>query len=118
MGMTAPWWSGREPRDAALVLQASRRSPGSVFLGPENGFGLVHMTGNVAEWCADEFGPYTSPPRAGDGLRELAPPGERAVRGGAWNDDLAARRSTARARLGEDLRSGFIGFRAVRAVLR
>lgn len=73
-----------------------------------NLLGLHDMHGNVAEWCADHFlpdlfavehgaeprrSPYFAPPRDGNGRPIRFP---HAVRGGAWLDEAAALRSSAR----------------------
>jgi len=44
-----------------------------------NAWGLHDMLGNVWEWCADTYRPYTVLERHGDGY-------QRVVRGGCWNN--------------------------------
>ncbi|MCZ7583693.1 MAG: formylglycine-generating enzyme family protein [Deltaproteobacteria bacterium] len=74
-----------------------------------NAFGLFDMSGNVWEWTADWYaeGAYAAgaPPENGT---------ERVLRGGAWNNETAWLRVSARNHDAPEDRSGAAGFRCVR----
>ncbi len=80
-----------------------------------NALGLYYMSGNVVEWCEDDWHadyvgvptgdlPWVDSPRS-DG---------RVVRGGSWNGPSGNCRSADRGYLTPDLRYEFLGFRVVR----
>ena len=82
-----------------------------------NAFGMYDMHGNVAEWCRDEFTPYTIPVAADSGLR----PGDgnhvgRIHRGGAFNGQAMAAACAQRDYLPEAQMQGMIGVRLARAL--
>lgn len=77
-----------------------------------NGYGLHDMSGNVWEWTADSYGPYTvdlaeDPLHTGGTLQ--------VVRGGGWNSDSRWLRVTARGGKPTRHRSPSLGFRLVLA---
>ncbi len=92
------WWRGNSERGTHPVAQ--KRS---------NSFGLYDMFGNVAEWTADWYGPYTV-----DSVADPQGPeaGEyRVVRGGSWRGGLVIIRASSRL-LRKPLAAGDnIGFR-------
>ncbi len=115
-GTSSSWWTGPDPRSlqgaANLADQAVVRAGGEwpqiepwlddgyyrhapVDALRANPFGLHHVHGNVWEWCRDDFGSYTEPVRAGDGLR-LVPPGLPVGRGGGYVNNAAYCRSSLR----------------------
>ena len=67
-----------------------------------NGFGLYDMCGNVQEWCGD-VAPCFGERQAGGG--------ERAIRGGSWNQPPAKCTLAARRIVYEGLRYSNLGFR-------
>jgi formylglycine-generating enzyme required for sulfatase activity len=80
-----------------------------------NVFGLVDMSGNVWEWCQDQWivnykdGPYDSKPRTSNSLL-------RVVRGGSWFSDAKRCRSGYRDRDPQSDRFNRLGFRVFRSI--
>jgi formylglycine-generating enzyme required for sulfatase activity len=82
---------------------------------PANTFGLVHVIGNVAEFCRDALTSYAFPAQGRDGLR-----GEEGdsivVRGGAYDTSQPMARFAARSLAPRHLPSETIGIRMVRMI--
>jgi formylglycine-generating enzyme required for sulfatase activity len=75
-------------------------------------YGVLDMAGNVYEWVADWFAPYSQ-------SNQINPAGpdsgqEKIMRGGSWGDDPAHIRSTIRSNINPDNWKDFIGFRCAR----
>jgi formylglycine-generating enzyme required for sulfatase activity len=79
---------------------------------------MHHVHGNVWEWCADWFGPYSLPTRAGDGLRLVpeAAASLRVPRGGSFTSSARSARSSYRRDYTPTLRYISLGLRAARPV--
>jgi len=103
-------WQTHEPWDDGHVIAA----PVDSFR--PNGFGLFHMHGNVTEWCLDRFGPYTSPVRAGDGLRQRNVEPTHIVRGGGMSHMATFARSGMRTPAAATQRAFDLGARPARAL--
>lgn len=76
-----------------------------------NAYGLQDMLGNVAEWCADWYGPYPT----GTVIDRVGPlfGTQRVIRGGNVLDSETGIRAAARSSAPPEFRSRLVGFRVV-----
>ena len=121
------FWCGREAECLLGRVQAgwmpdgralhSTRTPTSVSVhgGAANGWGFVHVAGNVAEWVADGYEPTLELARSpGDALAVTMDPAARIVRGGSHLAAPADLRCAARKSVRPESRSAEIGVRPAR----
>lgn len=114
----------RRDSDGATHPVCTRRAPYDPAQGYRdyavNYYLVCDLTGNVAEWVHDGYGPYPAVPRAPDANgvwpSVVDPQGpnestERVVRGGSFRDDTADARFWARDHAPPDLRDDTLGFR-------
>jgi len=105
----------RLPTEAEYELASRAGTNTRWYSGDDkpNGLGLYDMSGNVWEWCADAFGPYSAVP-ATDPLAKTGEAGQplrRVLRGGSWLKDSSHARSSARYRNTPGSRNADNGFR-------
>jgi len=87
-------------------------SPVGNYPGGASIYGALDMAGNVHEWVADWYGPYSQNP-------QVNPTGpvsgqEKIIRGGSWGDDTGHVRTSIRSPINADNWLDFIGFRCAR----
>jgi formylglycine-generating enzyme required for sulfatase activity len=97
----------------AAVDRWETTAPVGSFAEGASPFGALDMTGNVWEWTADWYGPYTAAPAAGP--RGPRAGSYRVLRGGSWiNVDGPSVRAARREGTGPAVRDNEIGFRCAR----
>ena len=113
-GRAFPW--GDAVPSAAMARYGGREAVAvDLPLGGATAEGILHLSGNAAEWVADWWDPafYGVSPE-----RDPAGPADgdyRAVRGGGWSEPADALRATARAYHNHLKGAGHIGFRCARS---
>ena len=93
--------------EVAWYRDNSSRETHEVAKKKPNGYGLYDMSGNVWEWCADD---YTNPGQHSPGASR------RASRGGGWSDDADDCMVSHRFRFSPVSRFGILGLRLSRSL--
>lgn len=95
--------------DAHGALRLETSPVGRYSPQGDSPYGLADMAGNVWEWSGSLYRPY--PYDSADGREDPDAEGERAVRGGAYDEGLLLARCAWRNAVRPDLRAANIGFR-------
>lgn len=99
-------------KDGSFDDGYSDTSPVGEYPAGVSMYGALNMAGNVYEWVADWFGPYSQDPQTNPTGPDSG--SEKIIRGGSWGDDPAHIRSSIRSPINADKWLGFIGFRCAR----
>lgn len=119
-GMTSRYWWGDRLEAGKVICRRcggsgfDRLRPPAVDAQPPNPFGLVGMSGGVAEWLADcWFDDYQGAPKDGS-VRDEPNCRKRVLRGGSWRDEAADLEVSSRNFYDLDVRYLANGFRVAR----
>ncbi|MGD0007136.1 MAG: bifunctional serine/threonine-protein kinase/formylglycine-generating enzyme family protein [Terriglobia bacterium] len=113
-GRLYPWGNSFT---SALVdsLEAGLDHPEPVGIRPKNAspFGVLDMSGNVWQWCFDDYKPYD--PFASLSSSHIIPEDAKVIRGGSFKSDADHVRTTTRNLDHATTRSPAIGFRCAKS---
>jgi hypothetical protein len=100
-----PWGPWDQSRANTYESELQRSTAVGVYPHGVSPVGAMDMSGNLWEWCINE---YDKPKRT-----EVSGKKARALRGGSWDDLQDFARCALRLNYHPDLRNGYIGFRLV-----
>ena len=125
-GQKYPWGNAIDATNANYLKHVGDTTPVGKYAA--NGYGLYDMSGNVWEWCLDEFNenfysvsPAQNPLSGANSIQWLLDnytgvKTPRVLRGGSWGDFASNVRASARNRVTPTSTSSLYGFRCARTV--
>lgn len=96
------------------VYGKARDKPIKVGSFKPNALGLYDMSGNVAEWCSDNFTMYNESPSTNPDIQQVAS-GVRIVRGGSYAATARSIKTSWRLNIHQETTSVEVGFRLARS---
>jgi formylglycine-generating enzyme required for sulfatase activity len=113
------WYFGSSATTARRWLLTGESSTEHLLLArlpiegaPRHPLGLIHMHGNVSEWCIDWYAPYNLNLSTDPTGPRFPPPGaRRVIRGGSWHAKLRFCRAASRAGYNPAIRGTGVGLR-------
>ncbi len=98
-------------RDGTVDDGFAETSPVGAYPAGAGPFGVEDLSGNVWEWCLDDYDTYKGGERANP--RVVKAGGQRVYRGGSWKSRFASLKTTARGFNSPTYASNDVGFRIV-----
>ncbi len=98
-------------RDGTVDDGFAETSPVGAYPAGASPFGVEDLSGNVWEWCLDDYDAYKGGERANP--RVVKAGGQRVYRGGSWKSRFASLKTTARGFNAPTYASNDVGFRIV-----
>jgi formylglycine-generating enzyme required for sulfatase activity/serine/threonine protein kinase len=108
------WFRGNSNKNYS---KKRKTFPGSAHETQTNAFGLIDITGNVKEWCQDDYiGDYKNGPNGNQARKSEGAAEYRCVRGGSFKTGFTYTRSYARFKHAPKFLATDLGFRVAAAL--
>lgn len=105
-------WAGSDDAyEVGCIYRKNEYATSNVGSFPPNELGLYDMTGNVWEWCEDNYGNYTPKPQKNPVYKDSS--NVYVIRGGSWVNAKRSCENKVRSQLTGDEKTEAIGLRLV-----